>query len=195
MAMSLLQAHVAVADPHGDRAYADATFATQVDVSTLSDTVTGVGERVSAIEDGSASLSGLNVTGNARVSDGDLTVSDTEKGYRFRRGGSALDLEATGADLIVSNWSGTGFDGTQRAYDRYSADALNAQHAGRREYVDALYGAVRHVIDPDNDQLAFHGVTPVSQQTVAGSRTDGTALASLLTALANLGLIVDETTT
>jgi hypothetical protein len=35
----------------------------------------------------------------------------------------------------------------------------------------------------------------VSQQTVTGSRTDGTALASLLTALANLGLIVDETTT
>lgn len=195
MAMSLLQAHAAVADPHGDRAYADTTFATQVDVSALSESVSGIGDRVTGIEEGTTSLSALNVDGPVQVTNGDLTVLGTGKGYRFRRGGSALDLEATGVDLLLSNWSGTVFNGTQRSYDRYSADAFNVQHAGRREYVSALYGAVRHVIDPDNDQLAFHGATPVGRQTVTGSRTDGTALASLITALANLGLIVDETTT
>ncbi|MGK9463924.1 hypothetical protein ACSLFT_28420 [Streptomyces sp. G6] len=122
---------------------------------------------------------------------GDLTVQGTGKAYRFRRGGSALDLEATGVDLLVSNWSGTNFDGTQRAYDRYSADAMNVQHAGKREYVAGLYGAAVHTLDPAGNTLGFHGAAPVAQQTVTGSRTDGTALANLLTALDALGLIVD----
>lgn len=43
-------------------------------------------------------------------------------------------------------------------------------------------------------QLAFHGATPVAQQTVTGSRGGNAALASLLTALDTLGLIVDSTT-
>ena len=128
------------------------------------------------------------------MSNGDLTVADTAKGYRFRRGGSALELEATGADLIISNWSGNGFTGPQRSYDRYSADALNVQHAGRREFVSALYGAVVHTIDPDGNRLGFHGKAPITQQAVTGSLADGTGLASLLAALDTLGLIDDQTT-
>lgn len=200
-ATAKVTAHSAAADPHADRAYANATFATITVVNTLTGTVTTLNGfvddclvRVAAIENGTAFLAALNVAGNALVSNGDLTVKDNAKGYRFRRGGSALDLEATGADLIVSNWSGTGFNGTQRSYDRYSADALNVQHAGRREFVAALYGAVVHVIDPDNNRLGFHGKTPVTQQAVTGSRGGNAALASLLTALDNLGLIDDQTT-
>lgn len=200
--------HAAAADPHGDRAWADGKFATIVVVNTLSGTVTTLSGnvttlngfvddallRIAAIENGTAFLAGVNSSGPVLVNGADLTVKDNAKGYRFRRGGSALDLEATGADLILSNWSGTGFNGTQRSYDRYSADALNVQHAGRREYVASLYGAVRHVIDPDANTLGFHGATPVTQQTVTGSRGDGTALANLLTALDALGLIVDGST-
>lgn len=126
---------------------------------------------------------------------GDLTIQGTGKAYRFRRGGSALDLEATGVDLLVSNWSGSAFDGTQRSYDRYSADAMNVQHAGKREYVSALYGGAVHTIDPAGNQLGFHGATPVSKQTVSGSRGGNAALASLITALATLGLITDGTST
>lgn len=122
---------------------------------------------------------------------GDLVIQGSGKAYRFRRGGSALDLEGTGVDLLVSNWSGTAFDGTQRSYDRYSANALNVQHAGKREYVAALYGAVVHTIDPAANTLGFHSATPVTQQTVSGSRGGNAALASLLTALATVGLIVD----
>lgn len=44
------------------------------------------------------------------------------------------------------------------------------------------------------DKLGFHGATPVAQQTVTGSRGGNAALASLLTKLANLGLVVDSTT-
>lgn len=50
------------------------------------------------------------------------------------------------------------------------------------------------IIEALGNKLAFNGVTPVTKPTVTGSRTDGTALASLLTALATLGLITDSTT-
>lgn len=42
--------------------------------------------------------------------------------------------------------------------------------------------------------VGFTGATPVGRQTVTGSRSDGTALASVLTALAAFGLITDNTT-
>lgn len=207
-AAAKVSTHSVATDPHGDRAYADGQFATITVVNALTGTVTTLSgtvttlngfvddclARVAAVENGTAFLAALNVAGNALVSGGDLTVRDNAKGYRFRRGGSALDLEATGADLILSNWSGTGFNGTQRSYDRYSADALNVQHAGKREFVAALYGTVVHVLDPDGNRLGFHGKTPLAQQTVTGSRGGNAALASLLAALDNLGLIDDQTT-
>lgn len=193
--------HSAATDPHGDRAWADGKFATIVVVTGLSGQVTNLDgfvqdclTRVAAIEQGTAFLSGLQVAGNAQVSGGNLTVTDFTKGYRFRRDGGGLDLEATGADLIVSNWSGTGFNGTQYSFDRYSSGQLTAQHAGRREYVDAVYGTVRHVLDGTANQAGFFGATPVGRPAVTGSRGGNAALASLLTALATLGLITDNTT-
>lgn len=121
----------------------------------------------------------------------DFVLQGTGKAYRFRRGGSALDLEATGVDLLLSNWSGTAFDGTQRSYARLSADAMNTQWAGKLEFVDALYGATRHVLDGAANTVAFHGATPQTQPTVSGSLNDGTALASLLAALDARGDVVD----
>jgi hypothetical protein len=45
-----------------------------------------------------------------------------------------------------------------------------------------------------NRKLGFYNTTPVSKPTVSGSRGGNAALASLCTALANLGLITDSTT-
>jgi peptidoglycan/xylan/chitin deacetylase (PgdA/CDA1 family) len=163
-AAAAVTTHSGLDDPHGYKTWADAKFATttalgvtNTNLTTLSGSVTQLDTfvqdcltRVAAIEQGTAWLSGVNSAGPVLVSGADLTVRDNAKGYRFRRGGSALDLEATGADLIVSTWSGTGFDGTQRPYLRLSADAQNTQIAGRVEYVDALYGAVKHSIDPSS---------------------------------------------
>jgi hypothetical protein len=42
--------------------------------------------------------------------------------------------------------------------------------------------------------LGFFGATPTGQPTVAGSKDDSTALASLIAALASLGLLRDQTT-
>jgi hypothetical protein len=201
-------AHVGAADPHGDRAWADGKFATITVVNTLTGAVTTLQgsvtdldgfvqnalTRVAAIEQGTAFLAALNVAGDAQVTGGNLTVTDFTKGYRFRVDGSALDLEATGTDLIVSNWSGDGFNGTQRSYARLSADALNTQWAGKFEFVDALYGTVRHTLDGANNTAGFFGAAPVSRPTVDGSWADGTAGESLAAALALLGLITDNTT-
>jgi hypothetical protein len=194
-ATAKVTAHKDALDPHGDRAYADTKFATQVALSALDGYVNDALTRVSAIEQGTAWLAGLQVAGNAIVSGGDLTVSDFAKGYRLRRGGSGLDFEATGADLILSNWSGTGFNGTQRNYFRLSSDAQNLQIAGKVEFADGLYGTTRHVLDGAANTLGLYGATPVTQQAVTGTRADGTALTNLLSALASVGLIVNSSTT
>lgn len=193
-ATAKVSTHAGAADPHGDRVYADNKFATQVALSSLDGYVNDALTRVSAIEQGTAWLAGLQVAGNAIVSGGDLTVSDFTKGYRFRRGGSALDFEATGADMIESTWSGTGFNGTQYSHRRLASNALASQYAGLVEFVDALYGTTRHTLDGAANKLGFHGATPVTRQTVTGSRADGTAATSLLSALAALGLVVDGST-
>ncbi|MFF1298126.1 MULTISPECIES: collagen-like protein [unclassified Streptomyces] len=156
-ATSKVSAHTSADDPHGYKTWADTKFATIATVGTLNEYVDDTAERIAAVEQGTAWLSALNVDGDAHIANGDLTVSDTVKGYRFRRSGDALDLEGTGADLITSVWSGTGFNGTQHPYDRYAADAHAAQHAGKREYVTSLYGDVIHTIDPATGVAALGG--------------------------------------
>lgn len=53
-------------------------------------------------------------------------------------------------------------------------------------------GTIR--IQTDGNGIGFFGVTPVARPNVTGSRGGNAALASLLTSLANLGLITDSTT-
>ncbi len=187
---------------------ADATYATILVVNALTGTVTALSgtvttlngfvndclARVAAIENGTAFLAGLNIDGDAQIANGNLVVTNFVKGYRFRTDGGALDLEGTGSDLLVSVWSGGGFNGTQHSYLRLSADAQNVQVAGRVEYVDALYGTTRHVLDGAANQAGFFGATPISRPAVAGSWADGSAGVSLADALADLGLITNNTT-
>ncbi|MFF9287495.1 collagen-like triple helix repeat-containing protein [Streptomyces griseosporeus] len=170
-ASTAVTTHTAADDPHGYKTWADAKFATQTTVATLNAYVDDTAARIAAVEQGTAWLAGLNIDGSAQVANGDLTVHDNTKGYRFRRGGSALDLEATGADLIVSNWSGTGFNGTQYAFDRYASDNLAAQHAGLREFVTELYGAVVHTIDPTTGIAALGARNALTNIRLAGRRT------------------------
>jgi hypothetical protein len=42
--------------------------------------------------------------------------------------------------------------------------------------------------------VGFYGVPAVARQTVSGSRGGNAALASVITAMKNLGLIIDSTT-
>lgn len=53
-----------------------------------------------------------------------------------------------------------------------------------------------YVLGPNStDLIGFYGLaTPIAKPTVAGIRSSNAALANLLTALSNLGLITDTTT-
>jgi hypothetical protein len=155
----------------------------------------GLGPSGQASLVGFAMLSGAAFTGAVSVNDANLSVLDTGvKGYRFRQDGSALDLEGSGADLLLSNWSGTSFNGTQYSHSRYSSGALAQQQAGLVEFVDALYGTVRHTLNGGANTAGFFGAPPVSQPIVTGSRGGNAALTSLLTGLDSLGLVDDQTT-
>jgi hypothetical protein len=61
-------------------------------------------------------------------------------------------------------------------------------------YVEAGSSVFASGTDVQFDQVGFYNTTPIAQPTVTGSRGGNAALASLLTALANLGLIVDSST-
>lgn len=62
----------------------------------------------------------------------------------------------------------------------------------RSRFLD-LHGDVRAATGAD-DVLGFFGVPRVARPVVTGSRGGNAALASMLTALASLGLIIDSTT-
>lgn len=180
-----------------DAAYAPLAHASRhaaagADPVTLTQTqITGLADTLAAL----APLAGATFTGTVTIDGASFLVTGTDKGFSFRPTGGALDLEAFGADFLISNWSGTTVGaGTQRSYFRLSADAQNVQVAGKVEYVDALYGATRHVLDGAANQAGFFGATPIGRPTVTGSWADGSAGVSLADALADLGLITDNTT-
>jgi len=76
--------------------------------------------------------------------------------------------------------------------------ATDASRKGRLELFayDAITAREGLRIQSDGSvaQIGFFGGTANSKQTVSGSRGGNAALASLLTALANYGLIVDSST-
>lgn len=78
----------------------------------------------------------------------------------------------------------------------------NANNSGKIDLGTAVAGSYSARITIDRDAvtiaissgtLGFYSATPVAKQTVTGSRGANAALASLMTALANLGLVTDST--
>jgi hypothetical protein len=107
----------------------------------------------------------------------------------------ASSVFATLAALATTNGNVSNLDG-------YLADLLNRIAAVENGtaflagvQTSTVNVAYKHTLDGTGDKLGFHGVAPIARQTATGSRTDGTALASLLAALHNLGLITNSTTT
>jgi len=139
--------------------------------------ITGLAAALAAL----APLAGATFTGVVTINGTDFVILGTNKGFRFRPTGSALDLEAAGADFLISNWSGTSVGaGTQRSYFRLSADAQNIQAAGRFESVAALYGAAVHTLDPTTGIASLgakNGLTNIRLagfKNSAGAPTTGT---------------------
>lgn len=108
--------------------------------------------------------------------------------------------------LYVRNWSPSGSSRGLAVISENSAQpAVHVQGAGALlRLVDAT-GATKAEVANDGTttvsgglsvagSVAFNGATVAAQPTVTGSRGGNAALASLLTALASTGLIIDGTT-
>lgn len=143
-ATSTVSTHAGAADPHGDRAYADNKFATQLDLTTLAGTVnslsTAVGNldvfvfdcltRVAAIEQGTAYLNGAHFTAPVDISEGGLTVTSSgtaiitlNRGTTENFGGFAL---TTGT---VERWAVQMLNNSTN--DLFITDTANGVHAVR----------------------------------------------------------------
>lgn len=122
-----------------------------------------------------------------------LVGQENAKAYRFRQSGGALDLEASGADLFLTVFELVDFLGEQRQYLRLEAGSFIAHAGGIWRFGAGPDDTTVHTLDGLNNLLGFFGATPVPRQEVTGERTTGGALASLLTALVNLGLVTDTT--
>lgn len=141
-----------------------------------------------------ADLAGATFTSDVSVTGADFTVSGTGKAYRFRRGGSALDTEAGGQDWFISTFPNADFSGTQNNYLRLEAGAAILHVTAEARFDATAFGARVHTLDGPGNKVGFYGATPAAKPTVTGAKGGNTALGSLLTALATLGLITDSTT-
>lgn len=140
-------------------------------------------------DDGSVTITGnLTEAGNLVVRDSNTAAT---KGYRFRTSGSSLDTECGGADWFWSTFPNADFSGTQNNYLRMEAGAAVLHVTAETQFNASAFGGRVHTLNGVANTVGFHGATPVAKQTVTGSRGGNAALASLLTALATLGLIVD----
>jgi len=127
--------------------------------------------------------------------DSDFLVGQEDaKSYRFRQSGTALDLDASGADLFLSVYELVNFLGEQHTYLRLESGEFTAHASGKWVFGDGPFDTTGHTLDGAAGQAGFFGATPVGQQSVSGARTTGAGLESLLNALEALGLIVDSTT-
>ena len=130
------------------RATTDGTTAIQVRNAAGSSTVLSVDTTNSRVAIGNggtafAPQETVDVIGNLQVRD----ASTTTKSYRFRTTGSGLDMEGSGAALVLSNWSGAGFTGTQRNYLTLEHAAHVAQATGAWQFRTVDGNTVRHTID------------------------------------------------
>lgn len=142
-----------------------------------------------------AALAGATFTGVVTVDDANFVVLGTNKGYRFRPLGSRLDCEATGSDWMFSVFSGPAFDGSQRTYLRLESGVALAHAVGKWIFTETADSGAVHTLDPTGaGAVGFFGAAPIAKPTITGSRGGNAALASLLTQLANYGLITDNTT-
>lgn len=125
----------------------------------------------------------------------DLLIGQEDaKSYRFRQSGVSLDMDASGADLFLSVFELVNFLGDQYTYLRLESGEFTAHASGKWVFGDGPFDGTGHTIDGLNNLLGLFGATPVGRQTVAGERTTGSALQSLLDGLEALGLISDTST-
>jgi hypothetical protein len=139
----------------------------------------------------------VTITGNLTDA-GDFLVRNSNtaptKGYRFRTSGDGLDTESGGRDWYWSTFPNADFSGTQNTLMRWEAGAAIIHMMAEVQFKAGPFGARVHTLNGAAGTLGFYGAAPVGRPVVNGSRGGNAALASLLAALDQVGLIDDQTT-
>ena len=128
-------------------------------------------------------ISAQSVTGNTTTTGGTLQLL----------GGNATGAGGThtGGDIYLWAGSANGASGTRNGGDAYVKAGGGATADGSVYIQDAT---ANNRISVNSTGIGFHNTSPIAKPTITGSRSSNAALASLLTALANYGLLTDSTT-
>lgn len=147
------------------------------DAQTLATAVNGAANASIRADTAGSSNATVNIASNAN---GDGDANALTNAY-------ALD----GTASVDRTAEGTG------AFGYASADTTATGSFGADASVRAIRAGVeagmKAEVDATSARLGFNGATPIAKPAITGSRGANAALASLLTALANLGLITDST--
>ncbi len=124
---------------------------------------------------------GLNVGTATGAATGQVLASQV-----IRAQGGTSPSSGAGVELVYSSSVGyvVSYDRSTALFKALALQALS---------VELDYQTTPR-IKVDATGIAFFGATPAAKPTVSGSRASNAALASLLTALANLGLLTDSST-
>lgn len=120
--------------------------------------------------DGKAAVAGDTFTGNVTINGADLYIEDAGKAYRFRRGGGALDFEATGADMWIGVFEDPDFIGAHRVYLRLEHAAEICHAIGQWQFTSEAFAAARHTIDPNTGTAALGSKNSLANIVFAGRR-------------------------
>ena len=123
--------------------------------------------------------------GSVNQSDG-IQIGDV--GW-YRDNTSVKNLKTEG-DVNITGAGGSGLALRVGGYAGSLAGVLGAGVGGNSEFSGAI--AIGGALNHDGTTVGFYGTIPQGKPTVTGSRGGNAALASLLTALASLGLITDS---
>jgi len=125
----------------------------------------------------------------------DVLVESARNLHLYANAGTLTGIDISGANThITCKVNGTGA-GAGYTWSTGGVNRVTIAGGGlfTTSYGADLGGAVRVAL-ATSATVGFYGSTGATQQTVTGSRGGNAALASLLTALASLGLIVNSTT-
>lgn len=160
-----------------------------------------------------ASLTGPGETstpGDLQQLGGFTAIDFGSTGFSFIQNGTGnIDILSAGSGNVSVGTSGTGFltiggsDGTDISNTGPNTFGMQINDDSTAGMQITEIGSGGIVVDggtsglmlvPASGKLGFNGATPIVKRTVTGSRGGNAALASLLTALANLGLLTDSST-
>lgn len=122
-----------------------------------------------------------------------VTVFNTRAEFIATTSPTADSTYFNGASAKFYTHNGTNYSAHEIKADAFAWRLRHYAAAGKGQEASPVQSLIA-TVSGGAPRMGFFGAGAQAKPTVTGSRTDGTALASLLSALATLGLVTDSTT-